>query len=123
MYLASAGRLYSVNYLYSILLCLCVQDLVVSLQILMSIYVQRKSSEEEFSRYVYDCGVMDAFRAALICLYELPIKPLNLEEYFAEFLESQAHDLIELSILRAELGYKRAEVSHFFSDSCSLPCI
>ena len=107
MYLASAGRLYSVKNPFShscFLTCSNFNKYYHNRK-------QRKSSEEEFSRYVYDCGVMDAFRAALICLYELPIKPLNLEEYFAEFLESHAHDLIELSILRAELGHKRAEVS------------
>ncbi|CAG7823211.1 unnamed protein product, partial [Allacma fusca] len=56
-------------------------------------------------------GVMPAFRSALVWLYQLPVKPKDMNAYFAEFLENRARDATEMSKLRAEMCYKTTELT------------
>jgi len=69
----------------------------------------RETTEEEFIRYVRDNGVSAALQPAMIQLYRLPIKPNNIKEFFAEYLENGACTLTNISLLRAELCYLHSE--------------
>lgn len=70
----------------------------------------QESASNQFWKYLKNNKVIDIFLPALTILYEMPIKPTNLLEFFAEYLEHGAADLLKISSLQVELCYKRAEV-------------
>jgi len=63
-----------------------------------------------FTDYIKDGKVGLFIKKAMIALYEMPIKPVNIPEFLAMYFYDEATDLIHSSLLRAELCYKQDEV-------------
>jgi len=70
-----------------------------------------RSASKEFWKYLDENNVIEIFQAGISLLYEMPFKPDNLYEFFAEYLEDGAKDLLHISHLHAELCFKQAEVN------------
>ena len=76
----------------------------------MNSIMKSGSSAHPFSEYLKRNDVFEVLQPALTLLYEMPIKPIDLNEYFAEFLDNGAQTLLKISLLQAELLYKQNQV-------------
>ncbi|CAL8142038.1 unnamed protein product [Orchesella dallaii] len=72
----------------------------------------KSNPKQEFIRYFKDSGAAAAVQKAMTLLYRMPVKPTNLAEYFSQYFENGAQQLMRISLLKAELCYKRGELQN-----------
>lgn len=79
--------------------------------LLICIVKQKPDPKKEFAQYFRDSGAATALQKAMILLHRMPVKPPNLAEFFSQYFENGAQQLVRISLLKAELCYKKDEVT------------
>ncbi|ODN01770.1 hypothetical protein Ocin01_04898 [Orchesella cincta] len=75
-------------------------------------FTSKSNPKQEFIHYFKDSGAAAAVQRAMTLLYRMPVKPTNLAEYFSQYFENGAQQLMRISLLKAELCYKRGELQN-----------
>jgi hypothetical protein len=70
----------------------------------------RQTPARQFSQYLKNNHVLGLLQPALTLLYGMPVKPKDLYEFFAEYLDDGAQTLFKISLLQAELKFKQHQV-------------